>query len=308
MLYLKRNTIKNKLFWTLMLAVAGATLPAISMAQGVTIDETSATSQNLKVVFNVTDPERIDAIYWNPAGLTGSESNLTRSATFSGDPCVNGLLEYFGNSWAPPDPNLGGKVLVGAGTTGARMKGPDSKVVINSTSTGCVPSANVGVTTLYKFWPGGVAQNKMRVTRTLSFETAFDRDVRPYIPRLYTITQFGQVIYPNAAGTALVTRNVGGGTCPLGCEFTDWNASSEETAWFAIHDVGLGRGLVVKHNPTAAPASLWVDWDGASFTNSSSVLLKKPAGGFTGEIVETQTFCFYDSSTWTPSLTLPSGC
>ena len=66
--------------------------------------------------------------------------------------------------------------------------------------------------------------------------------------------------------------------------------------------------MIVKHNPSSYAASLWVDWDGASNTNSSSVLLKKPVGGFTGEVVETQTFCFYDSSTWTPSLTLPPGC
>ena len=66
--------------------------------------------------------------------------------------------------------------------------------------------------------------------------------------------------------------------------------------------------MIVKHNPSSYAASLWVDWDGASNTNSSSVLLKKPAGGFNGEVVETQTFWFYDSSTWTPSLTLPPGC
>jgi hypothetical protein len=163
----------------------------------------------------------------------------------------------------------------------------------------------VGVTTLYKFWPGGMAQNKMRVTRTFSFETAFDHDFRPYIPRLSTIEQFRNIFYPNAAGTALISRDAA--NCPFGCEFSDWNGGSEETAWFAIQDA-TGRGMVVKHNPGSVPAALWIDYDGASSTNSSSVLLKKPAGGFTGELVETQTFCFYDSSTWTPSLILPPGC
>ena len=80
------------------------------------------------------------------------------------------------------------------------MCGPDSKVVINSMSSGCTPSAGVGVTTLYKFWQGGMAQNKMRATRTFSFETPFNFDFRPYIPCLYNISDFGQVIYPNATG------------------------------------------------------------------------------------------------------------
>lgn len=301
-----RLKIISNIFSFLFLSAAAA-LPAT--AQGVAIDANSATSDNLKVVFNSTDPERIDAIYWNSAGLTGSEPNLTNPNS-TADPCSDGLLQYFGNSWAPPDPQNGGKVLVGAGTTGARMRGPDSKVVINSTSSGCTPSANVGVTTLYKFWQGGMAQNKMRATRTFSFETAFNFDFRPYIPRLHNIADFSQVIYPNASGTALITRTVGGfgSGCPFGCEFTDWNGNNEETAWFAIHDPSIGRGLVVKRNPSPIAATLWLDWDGGSNTNASSVLLKKPMGGFTGEIVETQTFCFYDSTTWTPSLTLPPGC
>src|SRR5262249_38064741 len=149
---------------------------------------------------------------------------------------------YFGNSWAPPDPQVGGKILVGAGTAGARMRGPDSKVIINSTSTGCTPSAGVDVTTLYKFWQGGMAANKMRATRTFSFETPFDRDFRPYIPRLFNISDFSQAIYPNATGTTLIFRTIGGfgpTGCAFGCEFTDWNGNTDDTAWFAINDPAI---------------------------------------------------------------------
>ena len=112
--------------------------PVDTAAQGVAIDGTSATSQNLRVVWTAGDPEKIVGVYWNPNGLTGSEPNLTFSHS-TADPCADGLLQYFGNSWAPPDPQSGGKVLVGAGSNGVRMKGPDSKVIINSTSTGCAP-------------------------------------------------------------------------------------------------------------------------------------------------------------------------
>ena len=218
---------------------------------------------------------------------------------------------YFGNSWAPPDPQSGGIVLVGSGTDGNRMPGPDSKLVINSLSEGCGQSAGVGVNTTYKFWQGGEAANKMRATRTFSFETAFERDFRPYIPRLVSVQSFDQVYFPNFDGTILMMRTVGtfdAAHCPVGCEISDWNGSNEATSWFAIHNPGTGRGLVVKREPSASTAVLWVDWDGGINSSATSVLLKAPQGGFTGEVTEKQTMCFYDATTWSPSLTLPPGC
>ena len=88
----------------LFVMIMAAAMSLNAAAQGVAIDATSATSQNLKVVFDATDPERINAVYWNPTGLTGSEPNLTASGTYGSDPCASGGVEYFGNSWAPPDP------------------------------------------------------------------------------------------------------------------------------------------------------------------------------------------------------------
>ena len=96
--------------------------------------------------------------------------------------------------------------------------------------------------------------------------------------------------------------------CPTGCEITDWNGGNEATSWFAIHDSSTGRGIVVKREPSAATAVLWVDWDGGVNSTATSVLLKAPEGGFTGEVTEKQTICFYDATTWSPSLTLPPGC
>ena len=278
-------------------------------AQGVSITSTTATSQNLFVEFSATDPERIDVIKWNPNGLDGTEANLTNSGSSGSGPCFNGDVEYFGNSWAPPDPPAG-RVFVGSGTEGVRVKGPDSKVVINSISTDCPPtSANVSVNTIYKFWQGGQALNKMRVTRSFTFETAFTSDFRPFIPRFHPIASFSQVLHPNAAGTMLLTETVGGFThCPFGCIINDWNGNTEDASWFAVHDPVSGQGVIVKRAPSPYNAALWVDWDGSSFTNSSSVLLRAPAGGFTGEVSEMETLCFYNVHTWIPSLELPPGC
>ena len=278
-------------------------------AQGVSITSTTATSQNLFVQWSATDPERIDVIKWNPEGLNGTEVNLTNSGVSGTAPCHNGDVEYFGNSWAPPDPPTG-KVFVGSGTEGIRVKGPDSKVVINSVAADCAPvSTGVSVNTIYKFWQGGQALNKMRVTRSFTFETAFTQDFRPFIPRFYPIASFSQVLHPNAIGTVLVTETVGGFShCPFGCVVTDWDGNNDEISWFAVHDPVSGQGVIVKRAPSSNSAALWVDWDGSSLTNSSSVFLRAPAGGFSGEVSEMETLCFYNVNTWIPSLTLPSGC
>ena len=286
----------------------GITAPP-AWAQGVTITSTTASSDNLSVQWNTGNPEQIDVIKWNSAGLTGSEPNLTNTGTTGTPPCHGGDVEFFGNSWSPPDPQSGGKVLVGAGSTGTRVPGPDNKVLIDSNSTDCPPSsAGVSVETIYKFWQGGRPINRMKVTRHFTFSSAFDRDVRPYIPRLYPVSAFRQVLHPNAAGTSVATHAVGGGSCPSGCIVTDWDGTDATTSWFAVHNPGSGQGMIVKHTPSTFPVALWIDWDGASFTNASSVLALSPSGGFTGTVTEEQYFCFYDSSIWTPNLTLPPGC
>ncbi|MFA5938631.1 MAG: hypothetical protein WC809_04675 [Sinimarinibacterium sp.] len=263
---------------------------------------------NLRVVWNVDDPERIDLIQWNPSGLTGSEPNLTNAGSTGTPPCHGGDLEYFGNSWAPPDPPSG-KVLIGAGTTGIRERGPDNKIVITSRSTDCPPvSAEVSVSTTYKFWQGGSPVNRMKVTRSFAFDTALDRNFRPFVPRLYPVSTYSQVLHPNADGSILLTKSVGGSACPFGCIVTDWAGDNAVMSWFAIHDPVGGQGMIVRRTPSSFPVALWIDWDGASFTNASSVIALQPAGGFTGEVEEEEFLCFYDSGSWTPSLTLPPGC
>ena len=85
-----------------------------------------------------------------------------------------------------------------------------------------------------------------------------------------------------------------------------------------MHNPSTGQGVVVKRVLSADPqespiaAQLWIDNDGPSgsyYTNASSFLLLSPAAGFTGGLVtEVETFCFYNSAIWTPSLIPPTGC
>jgi len=129
----------------------------------------------------------------------------------------------------------------------------------------------------------------------------FHYDFRPYIPRLGPMDEYTQVWHPDVTGSSLMVED--STICDFGCRVDNWNGE-----WFAIHNPTSGEGMIVKRSATSYGAALWVDQDSASFTNSSSVLLLKPVGGFTGYVNEVESFCFYDSGMWTPSLSLPAGC
>ncbi len=278
------------------------------------------------------ETEAITSLEW--AGL--QNQNLTNS--FFPAPCIgaeNVQDEYFGNSWAPPDPQSGGFVLVGGGTTGQSWVGKTvgrfaAKVTVHSDSTGCPPSsADVPVKTQYRFLDSPKSKersNTFQVRRSFSFETtAFAHNFRPYIPRFALNLETGgftEVIYPTANG-ALTTVNVL--DCPLGCTGPIVPAGSNASPltepldtkrdWFVIHDPVNGTGIVVSRarsfdedeNPIAA--QLWVDNDQGSNTNSSSFLLLSPSGGFRDRVTEEESLCFFVSITWSAaSQTLPPGC
>ena len=253
------------------------------------------------------DPEQIDAINW----MGGP--NLTYVWPGGG-----GDVEYFGNSWAPPEIAV---VLVGAGSTGAWAPGPNDSVDIMS-----IGPAGVGVHTNYKFFdttnPPG---NKIKVKREFMFGgTPFSHDFRPYMPRLHPRTDFTQVLHPNASHTSLEVEAVSncefGGSGTPGCllDLTSsphsWNGNSlSNDNWFAIHNPVNGTGVIVRRDPTPSiSVALWIDQDFGSLSNVSSVLLRQPGGGFTGTVTEVEFLCFYDSSTWPAAmqiaLTLPNGC
>jgi hypothetical protein len=256
----------------------------------------TVTTSTLFVDWSETNPEEILDIRWN------GSANLTNHAAASSCPSD---LEYFGNSWVTQDEGTPSFVffsLVGWGTTGTWTSPNSNRVSANSISTGCFGSANLPIETNYHFFDRGAPVNRIMVQRRFTFGSVpFAYDVRPYIPRLYPKTAYTQVLHPNASNTVLVTEDVT--LCDFGCRVDDWN-----DGWFAIHNPTTGQGLIVRRDRSAYDVALWVDQDDASFTNASSVLLLQPSGGFTGRVTEVEFLCFYDSGTWTPSLTLPAGC
>jgi len=255
----------------------------------------TVTTGNFFVDWSETNPEEIVSLQW-----MGSP-NLTNS-TFN---VCGGDLEYFGNSWVSENegtPSFFFGSIVGWGTTGTWNSPNDKKVNVNSISSGCFGSANISVTTKYQFYDSGDPANRIKVQRQFEFGvTPYAHNVRPYIPRLYPQNGFTQVLHPDSTGTTLLTETMDG--CDFGCLITDWDGS-----WFAIHNPATGLGMIVRRGPSSVPAALWVDKDNASFTNSSSMLLLQPLGGFTGSVSETEFLCFYNSSLWTPSTALPAGC
>ncbi|MGO8794334.1 MAG: Ig-like domain repeat protein [Candidatus Sulfotelmatobacter sp.] len=299
-----------------------------AMAQTINPTTRTVTTTNFVVVWNTgNDVEAITTLDW------AGGANVTNSwALDTCAPAFPGTVEYFGDSFAPPDPWLGGLALVGGGTTtppgttawsGQILSSGAVQVSINSASTGCPPSsAGINVATTYNFLnPEESSTNSFGLQRAFDFTTTtFAHDFRPYMPRLSLSEGFTEALYPTTSNT-LATLDVF--DCGDGCTGPTvvagaaplnppWDATQ---GWFAIHNPNTLQGVVVARSPSTDPqgnpivAQLWVDNDSSSYTNSSSFLLMSPTAGFTGgSVTEVETLCFYNSSIWTPSLTPPAPC
>ncbi|HTQ03057.1 MAG TPA: hypothetical protein VMI54_04345 [Polyangiaceae bacterium] len=269
----------------------------------ITVDPAARTVRSARFFLDFSnavanDPEDLDVIEW------AGSANLAQS--FASDACTSNVVEYFGNAWAPPDPNSGGLVLAGSGSSGTWTEDGDS-IAIHSTSSGCSASTDVPVETRYRFREG-IGADTIEVERTFDFSSAsVSRPFRPFMPRL--TDSFDRVLHPNAAGTSLLSEDIS--ACPFGCQVGDWDGS-----WFAyVASSGplAGQGMIVRREPSAVPVNLWVDSDGGvTYTNTSSALLLEPAGGFPPAVSEKELLCFFDAGSWTPdeqgALTLPAGC
>jgi len=243
--------------------------------------------------WSATNPEAIKDLTWN------GSPNLTNSSPNVEYPC-GGDSEFFGNSWGGSD---GADYVspVGWGTSGIWAPYGISGVDVLSAATGCYGTSGIPVRTRYGFVGGSPAVARIQVERRFDFgPTPFSVDLRPYIPRLSLANDYSRVLYPSIAAS-LVTRDAF--ECPYGCPVLDWAGT-----WFAIHDPETGRGLVVRHEPSSAPADLWVDLDAYSTSTSTSVVLRAPVAGFTGTLVDRQVLCFYDKTIWVPSMTPPAAC
>jgi hypothetical protein len=240
-----------------------------------------------------TNPEEVIYLSWK------GSPNLASSCT---PPNCPGNFEFFGNSWVSENegtPDFFFASLVGAGTTGSWTPA-GTTINIHSVCLGCWNSADTPIHTSYQFFDDPSKADLIAITRTFDFgKTLFAHPLRVFISRLYPFDGFNQVVYPDVDGNLVVTEAI----CDFGCQATEWDRN-----WFAIHNPATGQGVILQRAPSTIAPALWLDWDAASFTNASNFLLLPPEGGFTGRVTETEYLCFYDSSTWSPSLTLPAEC
>jgi len=285
----------------------------------------TVTTNNFYLTWDTgADAEAITTLRWlGGPNLTGS-NNVDTCGNSTND------VEYFGNSEAPPDPQSGGLVLVGGGTVTPPgtlpWRGPfalpeNLEVKVGSSSANCAPaSVGIDVQTDYRFFDPRNS-NRFAVQRVFDFKgVVFPFDFRPYIPRLSLAGGFTEVLYPTPAGT-LETMNVY--NCPGGCTGPQSAPGAAPLTplwdplqgWYAIHNPTTLQGVVVRRVASLDPQGhltvpqLWIDNDQGSNTNASSFLLISPSGGFNGGLLtEVETFCFYDSTIWTPSLLPPPEC
>lgn len=289
----------------------GLTMAAL-LAAAPAVAETTLTNGRITAVLGGTttelpfaNNERMDSLSWIDSNGVSTANVVRSGGNFCGDP-----IEFFGQSygvseafwmviagaqtsWKPGlNPALGGKA-VGTGK--------------NACATALVSSYGAdmsGVTrTAYALSRTASRVNALRVSRTFTFNKVpalYQDGLRAYVPRLPWLT----VLVPASSGAVQVYD---AGCCAFGSPSIDWNGK-----WFAVDD-GTGRGLaIIRDKSSTAAAYIWLDNDTISRSNNSAIALRKPAGGWTGTLTETEWLCFYDATTWPATVRaaggLPKGC
>ena len=245
----------------------------------------------------VPDQDRVDSLAWiNSAGA--STGNVVRNGgSFCGD-----LREYFGQSYGEAE---GTTFFLVVGGTASKWSAPAGGLSGTSTTFGtnaCVAQQGK-VTTGYTLSTAANRVNALRIRRTFAFNAAaagVADNLRGYVARL----PYATVLVPDATGAV---QSFNAGCCGSATEVASWNGK-----WFADDD-GAGNGVVViRDRSSTAPAAVAIDNDSISASNNTSIVLKRPAAGWQGTLVETEWLCFYDAKSWPAARRaagkLPTGC
>lgn len=252
--------------------------------------------------YSATTADRLDTLVWiDSAGKPSGNLAAHGGPVVCGDP-----MEFFGQAYGAPEGSLAG--MIGAGALSTWMPKSDMSGKASTTGTTCTGKLEARTVTKYTVYTAADRENLVRVTRRFKFTSStplFDgHGLRPYVPKL-PLAVYHTVIWPNAAGTALLTADAG--SCAGDCEKADWNER-----WFA-DDNGAGSGmLVIRDSRSTTPASLTITHNPLSGSNLTSVVLIQPTNGWKSEVIETEYLCFYDSRTWPAAdraqMKLPAGC
>lgn len=241
--------------------------------------------------FDATNAEWVNDLKW-----LDSAGQLTANlAAWGGNSTCSEPSEFFGESYGAPESTTPGIVVAGSRATRTTC-GLD--VLLASEPNNCAGTPQLPWTTEYHFYSGAKA-SQLRVTRTFGFDENTEKftsvGLRPWQPRVPLAT-FGNVIYPNAAGTAVTS--LGATTCANDCLYdaAQWNGQ-----WFA--DVAAtGLALIVRRAPSmTAPVNLTINYDSFSNANLSSFVLVQPEDGWKAPVTEVEYLCFADLTSWPQS-------
>jgi hypothetical protein len=251
---------------------------------------------------STTNNDRIDAISWVD-GTGTSTGNVAASGgpTICGDP-----QEFFGQSYDEGDG--AGLYMVISGTVSSwKPSGTLGGTAHTNGKDTCAGAQHGGtVRTRYLLSNTSGRVSALQIRRSFTFDAhgnSEDYNLRGYVAR-FPLSRYPNVLVPDASG-AIQTLNAN--SCSEACEVSSWNGT-----WFADDD-GTGNGIAVIRDRTSTfPAVVAIDNDTNSASNLTSIVLLRPAGGWSGTITETEYLCFYDPTTWTAKQrahgTLPEGC
>jgi hypothetical protein len=246
-------------------------------------------ASRITIAFDAVNAERVTNLAW----LDSSNVTTGNLAASGGGPTCGDPVEFFGESYGAPE-NTSPVLVAGGSRSTSQACGPD--ITITATAKDCSDAAQTPVTTEYHFY-GGAKASQVRVTRTLGFGADTPKytgtGVRVWQPRVPLAT-FPNVIYPNAAHTAVTT--VAASSCGNDCLTpvgTDWSGR-----WFA--DIAAnGLAMIVLRDPSmTAPADLTVNNDGYSASNLASFVTLQPQDGWKAPVTEVEYLCFADLTTW----------
>jgi len=251
-----------------------------------------APSSRIIMGFGAENVERVTNLQWvDGHGLTTNNLAASGGQISCGDP-----LEFFGQSYGAPQSNPDpGPFLIVAGSRSTSVTcGAD--ITIKTKPQSCQNEAQLPVSTQYHFY-GAAKASQVRVKRVIGFGSSTPKydgiGVRAWQPRVFAAT-FSQVIFPNAAETAVSTTPVE--NCQDDCLTPVGDAWSGH--WFAdISTSGLAL-IVLRDRTLTTPVDLTVNKDEASGSNLASFVVLQPDDGWKAPVTEIEYLCIADLESW----------
>jgi len=253
----------------------------------------AAPNSRIILGFDAENTERVTNLQWvDGHGQTTNNLAASGGAMNCGDP-----LEFFGQSYGAPqsaNPDPGPFLIVAGSRSTSVTCGAD--ITIKTKPQSCQNEAQLPVSTQYHFY-GAAKASQVRVKRVLGFGSSTPKydgiGVRAWQPRVFAAT-FSNVIFPNAAETAITTTPVD--SCQYDCLTPVGDTWSGH--WFA--DISAsGLALIVLRDRTMTTAvNLTVNKDEASGSNLASFVVLQPEDGWKAPVTEVEYLCIADLESW----------